>query len=324
MKLKTEIKLPSYRFNLSHEDKIISFGSCFSDNMGEKLKESKFDVCVNPFGILFNPISVCKAINQCVENTKYTEFDLNSNNEIQFSFNHHSSFSSLSKQETIQKINQGIETGSSYLNDANVVIITLGTAWVYKLNETNEVVANCYKIPQDQFSKDLLSINEIVVALNESILKIKSINPTANVITAISPVRHWKDGVVENQQSKATLHLALKEVNESHENCDYFPSYEIMMDELRDYRFYAKDMLHPSEVAIDYIWEKLGDSFLTKETKELNFRISQIKQGLSHKPFNSESENHKKFKKKLLSKIQEIEDEHPYLNLSTEKATLLG
>lgn len=323
MNLKTEIKLPSYWFNLSHEDKIISFGSCFSDNMGQKLQESKFDVCINPFGILFNPISVCKAINQCAENIKYRESDLNSNNEIQFSFNHHSSFSFLSKQETIQKINQGIEIGSSYLNDANVVIITLGTAWAYKLKETNEVVANCYKIPQNQFSKELLSVNEIVEALNETISNIKSINSAANIITTISPVRHWKDGVVENQQSKATLHLALKEINESNENCHYFPSYEIMMDELRDYRFYAKDMLHPSEVAIEYIWGKFGDSFFTKETKELNIRISQIKQGVAHKPFNSESENHKKFKENLRSKIHEIEEEFPNLDFSAEKATLL-
>jgi hypothetical protein len=324
MNLQTEIKIPNYSFNLSHEDKIINFGSCFSENIGQKLQENKLDVCINPFGILFNPISVCKAINQCAENIKYTESDLNSNNEIQFSFNHHSRFSFLDKQEALKQISEGIEKGNSYLNNANVVIITLGTAWAYKLKETNEVVANCYKIPQNQFSKELLSVNEIVEALNESISNIKSINPAANIITTISPVRHWKDGVVENQQSKATLHLALKEVNESNEYCHYFPSYEIMMDELRDYRFYAKDMLHPSEVAIEYIWEKFGDSFFTKETKELNFRISQIKQGLSHKPFNSESENHKKFKKKLLSKIQEIELEFPYLNLSAEKATLLG
>jgi hypothetical protein len=324
MNFKTEIKFPSYSFGLSHEDKVISFGSCFSENIGQKLQENKLDVCINPFGILFNPVSVCKAINQCIENIKYNESDLDSNNEIQFSFNHHSSFSFLDKQEALKQINEGIEKGNSYLNNANVVIITLGTAWAYKLKQTNEVVANCYKLPQDQFSKELLSINEIIEALNESISKIKTINPTANIITTISPVRHWKDGVVENQQSKASLHMALKEINDKNKKCHYFPSYEIMMDELRDYRFYAKDMLHPSEVSIDYIWGKFGNSFFTKNTQELNLRISQIKQGLAHKPFNSDSENHKKFKKRLLSKIQEIELEFPNLNFSSEKATFLG
>ncbi|MEN8928159.1 MAG: GSCFA domain-containing protein [Flavobacteriales bacterium] len=313
MNLKTEIKLPSYPFTLTHENKIISIGSCFSENMGQKLEENKFDICINPFGILFNPISVCTAINQCIENKKYSESDLDSNNEIQFSFNHHSSFSSSTKEETLEKITEGIEKGNNYLTKSKTIIITLGSAWVYRLIETKEVVANCYKIPQNLFKKELVSVPEIVEALSESIFRIREINPDVNIVTTISPVRHWKDGVVENQQSKSTLHLALKEINQQNANCHYFPSYEIMMDELRDYRFYAKDMLHPSELAIDYIWEKFCDSFFTKETKELNKRISQIEREKKHRPFNPESTEYNSFTEKLIEKENQLHKEFPFL-----------
>lgn len=313
MNLKTEIKLPTYPFSVSHEEKIISFGSCFSENIGRKLLDNKFDVCINPFGILFNPISVCKAINQCVVNYRHKESDLDSNQEIQFSYSHHSSFSSLNKKETLQLINEGIKKGNKYLKKSKTLIITLGTAWVYRLKETNEVVANCYKIPQNQFNKELLSVADIVNTLNNSIANLKEKNPEINIITTISPVRHWKDGVVENQQSKATLHLAFKEINESNDNCHYFPSYELMMDELRDYRFYAKDLLHPSEIAIDYIWEKFGDSFFTEETKKLNKRISQIQKEKNHRPFNPESTEFVEFSKQLVEKENQLHKEFPFL-----------
>jgi len=323
MNLKTEIKLPKYSFDISHGDKIISFGSCFSENIGEKLIDNKFDVCINPFGILFNPISVSKAINDCVSKKDFSEKDLNSNEELFFSFNHHSKFSGLDKNDVLERINNSIDKAHTYLHNSSVLIITIGTAWIYRKKSTNEVVANCYKLQQNEFDKELLSINKVVKDLNESFKLIREINPTINIITTISPVRHWKDGEVENQQSKATLHLALKEINESNEKNHYFPSYEIMMDELRDYRFYAKDMLHPSEIAIDYIWEKFSSSLFTKETQDLNSKIIQITQAVNHKPFNSESENHKKFQQNILNKIQEIEKDHPTIDFTEEKAVLL-
>lgn len=313
MNFRTEIILPDYPFSISHKDAIISFGSCFSENMGEKLSAHKFDILVNPYGILFNPISVSKAIEECVLNKKYTDSELTSNNEIHFSFNHHSKFSGLNKAEIIENINKSIAHANSYLSNANVVILTLGTAWVYRLKETSEVVANCYKLPAQQFNKELLSIKEIVDGLNHSINKLKAINPAIQIITAVSPVRHWKDGVVENQQSKSTLHLALKQINDSNENCHYFPSFEIMMDELRDYRFYEEDMLHPSNLAIDYIWKKFSNSFFSKETKELNTRISQLTRDKNHKPFNPESEEFRAFSKQLIEKESKLFSDYPYL-----------
>lgn len=313
MNFKTEIKLPNYPFSISHQDSLVIFGSCFSENIGAKLKENKFDVNVNPYGILFNPISVTKAIEECIDDKQYTESDLKENNEIHFSFNHHSKFSGLDKQQVLDSINNSIAKANSYLTSAKVLIITFGTAWVYRLKDTNEVVANCYKLPNSLFVKELLSVNEITEEVSKTIKKLKAINPSLKIITTISPVRHWKDGVVENQQSKATLHLALKKINESFDDSVYFPSNEIMLDELRDYRFYANDMLHPSELAIDYIWEKFTDSFFSKETKELNKRIAQINREKNHKPFNPESKEFIEFSKQLEEKENQLYSEFPCL-----------
>lgn len=313
MKLKTEIKLPTQPFEISHRDKIISFGSCFSENIGEKLSQHKFDTIVNPFGILFNPISVARAINECLENKQYSESDLNNNNEVYFSFNHHSKFSGMNKAEVVHKINSAIASANHFMAASNTLILTFGTAWVYRLKETNEVVANCYKLPNELFTKELLSIQEIVAEVSQVIDLLKSKNPEVKIITTISPVRHWKDGVVENQQSKASLHLALKEINETFHNSVYFHSYEILLDELRDYRFYAADMLHPSPVAIDYIWEKFGDTFFSKDTKVLNQRIGQINKEKNHRPFNPESNEFMSFKNQLAQKEKELYLEFPFL-----------
>ena len=186
MNLQTQIKLPDYPFTISHQDKVLSFGSCFSENIGDKLKEHKFDVLVNPYGILFNPISVCTAINECLENKSYLEADLNNNKEIHFSFNHHSRFAGLNKAEVLESINSSISQANSYLSDANVVVLTFGTAWVYRLKETNQVVANCYKLPNTLFNKELLSINEIVAEVSDSINKLRSVNPSVKIITTIT------------------------------------------------------------------------------------------------------------------------------------------
>ena len=313
MNFKTEIKLPNFPFSISHKDKIISVGSCFSENIGEKLKDSKFDIVVNPHGILFNPVSVCKSLKDCLLNKQYSPSELKTNKDLYFSFNHHSSYSGLNKLAVSEKINDSIARANTQLKEAKVLIITLGTSWVYKRIQTNEVVANCYKIPNNQFKKELLTVNEIAESLRNILEAIKLENDHIQVIATISPVRHWKDGVVENQQSKATLHLALKELTDTLTYCHYFPSNEIVLDELRDYRFYAKDMLHPSQLAIDYIWEKFSDSFFSQETKELNQRISQLTKEKNHRPFNAESEEFIAFKKQLDEKEGKLFAEFPYL-----------
>ena len=313
MKLRTEVQIPISPFSISHQHKIISFGSCFSENIGEKLHTHKFDIFNNPFGILFNPISVCSAISECLENKTYQEDELNQHNELYFSFNHHSKYAGNNKAEVVSRMNSAIRTGQDYLASSKVLIMTFGTAWVHRIKETNEIAANCYKLPASHFKKELLSVQEIVAEVSSTLSKLKKANASIQIIATISPVRHWKDGVVENQQSKATLHLAIKELREQHENLVYFPSYEIMLDELRDYRFYADDMLHPSSLAIDYIWQKFGDAFFSPETKELNKRISHIEKEKNHKSFNPQSNDFIAFKKKLEEKEKELYLEFPYL-----------
>lgn len=313
MKFSTEVSLPTSPFSLSHQDRITSFGSCFSENIGEKLEAHKFDVCTNPYGILFNPVSISKAIRESLDHTLYTETDVHYHKEKYFSFNHHSKYAGIEKVEVLDKINSSIGLSNSYLKESKALILTLGTAWVYRLIESNEVVANCYKLPGSLFTKELLSVKEIVAEVSEAINKLRAVNPDVTFITTISPVRHWKDGVVENQQSKATLHIALKELNEEFQNSVYFPSYEILLDELRDYRFYAEDMLHPSKFAIDYIWEKFADTFFSKQTKELNQRIAQINRENNHKPFNLESNEFMAFAKQLIERENKLVEEFPFL-----------
>lgn len=318
MNFKTEVKIPTYPLSISHQDGIVSFGSCFSENMGQKLIEKRFDVLVNPFGILFNPISVANAINHCVENKVYQHEDLSCNKEVHFSFGHHSKFSGLDSEKVLTGINSSINEAHIRLKKAKVIILTFGSAWVYRHNETKEIVANCYKLPSSFFTKELLTIDDICLPISQSISRLIQLNPEIKIITTISPVRHWKDGVVESQQSKATLHLALKQINEQTENCVYFPSYEILLDELRDYRFYANDMLHPSDLAIEYIWKKFGEAFFEVETAQLNKRIEQINREKNHKPFNPNSDNFRSFANQLEEKENQLIADFPFLDIKKE------
>lgn len=320
---RTKITPKKFSFEISHQDKILSIGSCFSENIGQKLNNLKFDISINPFGILFNPLSIFNALEEIIEQKTYTTKDLNNNKEVWFSFNHHSSYSGLDKDTVLRNINNSIKDSYTFISCAKVIFLTFGSSWIYNQKETKNVVANCYKLPANLFEKKLLSVQEITTKFEEVIAKIKEINPSVEIINTISPVRHWKDGFVENQQSKSTLVLALKNIVEKHKNCHYFPSYEIQLDDLRDYRFYEKDMLHPSPIAIEYIWEKINYSVLSKKTIELNQKINQLKTAVNHKPFNPESEENIKFKQKVLSNILDLEKEFSFLNFEKEKTMLL-
>ena len=205
-----------------------------------------------------------------------------------------------------------ISTNKSLINSTHI-IITLGTSWVYRLKESGLAVANCHKVPKHKFRKELLSIAEIIESLAVIISLIKEINPTTNFIFTVSPVRHIKDGFIENQQSKAHLISALHQIIKFHENSFYFPSYEIMMDELRDYRFYKEDMIHPNNIAVNYIWEKLSKKWFSDETLQTTEQIQKIQKNLDHKPFNSESLLHEKFIKSTEQKIKKLQEKLPHI-----------
>ena len=314
MKLQTKIPLKRKTQDLiDYQSKILLLGSCFSENIGDKLSYFKFQSIQNPFGILFHP----KAIENLITNTSnkkvYSSDDLIYQNEIWHSFDAHSSLSSASENELLNKLNVAISLTNKKIKEASHIVITLGTSWVYRYIEIDTIVANCHKIPQKKFLKELLSVSEISESLARSISLIKSMNSDAAVIFTISPVRHLKDGFIENTQSKSHLIAAIHTLVNK-QDVSYFPSYEIMMDELRDYRFYAEDMIHPNKTAINYIWRKFIDTWFSEETKSIMKEIDEIQKGLLHRPFHEDSKLHQQFLLKLEQKKSSLQERLPFIN----------
>ena len=315
MNLQTHIPFSKNISNLiDYNSKIILLGSCFSDNIGQKLSYHKFKSILNPFGILFHPKAIESVIKNALCKKKYTEKDIFFLNERWQSFEAHSKLSSSSKEEVIEQLNKASVSINKAVKNSTHFIITLGTSWVYRSNESGEIVANCHKVSQNKFKKELLSVAEINKSLSFIISLIKEINPSISFIFTVSPVRHLKDGVIENQQSKSHLISALHQIIPIHKNSFYFPSYEVMMDELRDYRFYKEDMIHPNQIAINYIWEKFYENWLSDEALELKKEVIKIQRGLEHKPFNPNSEGHQQFLSSLQEKIETLKKKYSHIS----------
>ncbi|QNM84663.1 GSCFA domain-containing protein [Polaribacter pectinis] len=312
MKLQTQIPIKKEARNpISYESKILLIGSCFSENIGNKLDYYKFQSAQNPFGILFQPKAIEKLITSAINEREYTVEDLVFQNERWHCFDAHSSLSSTDKNELINSLNSTISLTNKQTKEATHLIITLGTSWVYRFIETDAIVANCHKIPQKKFLKELLSVDEVSESLEAIIELIKSVNKDINILFTVSPVRHLKDGFIENTQSKSHLIAGIHNVVNPRNKTHYFPSYEIMMDELRDYRFYAEDMIHPNKTAINYIWEKFVATWFSDDSKTTMQEIETIQKGISHRPFNENSDSHKSFLKNLEVKISNIKTKIP-------------
>ena len=314
MNLQTKIPLKKESKNLiSYSSKILLLGSCFSENIGEKLNYYKFQTTQNPFGILFHPKSIENLILNAINKKQYSESDLIFQNERFHCFDAHSSLSSSDKNEVLNQLNSAISSTSKNLKEATHLIITLGTSWVYRFIANDEIVANCHKIPQKKFLKELLFVDEITESLEAIISLIKSVNKNTTIIFTVSPVRHLKDGFVENMQSKAHLIAAIHQIKNERESTFYFPSYEIMMDELRDYRFYAEDMIHPNQTAINYIWERFVATWFSDDSLPTMQEIDTIQKGNAHKPFNENSIQYQDFLKNLSEKKQKISQAFPFI-----------
>ena len=298
--LKKEVKN-----SIDYNSKILLLGSCFSENIGDKLNYFKFQTNQNPFGILFHPKAIENLVTNAINEKKYLPEDLIFQNERWHCFDAHSSLSSADKNELLANLNSAITATNKKLKEATHVIITLGTSWVYRFIETDAIVANCHKIPQKKFLKKLLSVDEVTKSLKTTIALLKSVNKNVHILFTISPVRHLKDGFTENMQSKSHLITAIHSVINAN-NSSYFPSYEIMMDELRDYRFYAQDMIHPNKTAINYIWERFMETQISESSKLTMQEIETIQKGISHRPFNKNSEQHQRFLKNLEVKKEKI------------------
>ncbi len=314
MNFTTKIPITQNANPIDYNSKIVSFGSCFAENMGDKLLYYKFQTQVNPFGIIFNPFSIEKLIERVVLQRYFTKDDIFFFNERWHCYEVHSELSDADSEVFLSKLNQILSDTQKQLQQATHIIITYGTSWVYRHIETNAIVANCHKVPQKQFSKELLSIDSIQKAIQNTVSLIATLNPKCNFIFTVSPVRHLKDGFVENQVSKAHLIAAIyATTNTKQQTLNYFPSYEIMMDELRDYRFYADDMMHPSPMAIDYIWERFAATQIDASAITTMELVQTIQKGLAHRPFNPYSKSHQKFEANLKEKIATLEAQYSFM-----------
>ena len=316
MKLITEVALPEYPFRLDHQMPIVLMGSCFTENMGRLLERYRFPVCINPFGVTYNPLSVKRSLQALMHKTAYEEQDLNLHNELWFSFDHSTGFSSTNKEEALKGINLSFESAKSQLNKAGVLILTWGTSWVYSYNKTGQVVCNCHKIPAKEFTRTRLTPGEIVKAYESLIPELLEFNPGLRILYTISPVRHWKDGAHGNQLSKASLLLAGDELQKQFSgNFFYFPSYEIVMDELRDYRYYAEDMLHTNDQTSKYIWGKFQQVLISDGSAEIIRDLDPLLKMLEHRPMNKGTYSHGKLEDQLQEKLNYLKRKYSELNL---------
>ena len=314
----TKVPVPKSVNPIDYTSKIVSLGSCFAENMGEKFHYFKFQSVVNPFGIIFNPVSIENLVLRVVTNQKFTEEDIFFHNDLWHSYEMHSELSHPDKETFLQNLNQILEQTNNQITASTHIIITYGTSWVYRNKSSKKIVANCHKVPQSQFDKEILSVETIETTIQNTIDVIRKINPNCAFIFTVSPVRHIKDGFIENQRSKAHLITAIHSSNchpepvEGHlPTSNYFPSYEIMMDELRDYRFYAEDMLHPSQTAIDYIWVRFFENYISEENYSTMEEVCSIQKGLAHRPFNPDSDSHQKFISSLNDNIIRLQEKFP-------------
>lgn len=302
----TKVKLSKSPDPITLDDRILTLGSCFAVNIGSKLEDNKFKASTNPFGTLFNPVSTFKLVNQAALKDIIESMGIVESRGVFHHYDLHSGQSNTSKQELLERANKQMKKISEQLSDTSVLIYTFGTAIVYELLETGEIVANCHKVPAREFNRRFLGIEEIVHAFKINYDLVKSINNNARFILTVSPVRHQKESFEQNNVSKSILRIACEKIRTEFGQVDYFPAFEIMMDELRDYRFYAEDMLHPNQVAIDHIWHKFMDVYFDEVTRTFISGWQKIRKSMAHRPFNAKSKEHQAFIKKTIEQLNEF------------------
>jgi len=318
VQLQTQIPISPAANLIDYESQVLLLGSCFTENIGNKLTYFQFRNWQNPFGVIFNPVSIQKLLQKASEQALFTKADIFQQDEIWYSFLAHGSCSSLDDEGLVILLNEKLSLLKKAVSESSHIVITLGTAWVYNHLATNEIVANCHKVPQQHFNKSILSVAEIEQALYQIISITDHLNPNAQVIFTISPVRHIKDGMIGNSQSKAHLITAVQRVV-ANTSTSYFPAFEILIDELRDYRYYASDLLHPNEIAIEYLWNRFKKAWISETTESLQQQIQIIQTGLNHRPFQPSSKKHQAFLSNLKLQIETVTKELPWADFNERK-----
>lgn len=325
MDFRTSLQIEKSYIRIDHTTIMMLFGSCFSENIGRKLKDHKFKVILNPFGILYNPLSISNCIIRLLENRQFNESDIVFNNEIHHSFMHHGCFSDTDKQNCLKNINDEYVISSEFIKDTELFLITFGTAYAFKLKSNHQIVSNCHKFPANNFIRFRLTIDEIVDEWSNLIEQFINNNSNVKFIFTVSPIRHLKDGAHDNQISKSILHIAIENLRNRFRNfVEYFPAYEIMIDELRDYRFYNEDMIHPTSLAQDYIWQSFSGMFFSEETKKINSEWNFIKKSIDHRPLYTETQAYHKFIINTIKSTESFAKRYPQLSCEEELKQLSG
>ena len=319
MEFRTTVKTGENRSWLHHSDSVVLLGSCFSDNMGGKMHGALINALVNPMGTLYNPMSIASGVQRLIECRPMAGQELFMQSGVWNSYDFHSRYSLPDKQVTLDRMNQRIELGHKTLRQAQLLTITLGTAIVYRLRSTGQVVANCHKVPQHEFERKMASVPEMAQVLDGMLTALHQFNPNLRIIFTVSPIRHIADGLDVNSLSKASLRVAIQNAIVSHqEYCDYFPAYEIMLDDLRDYRFYTSDMVHPSDVAVEYIWQAFQATYLDDRSALAVARCERVHKRLQHRPMSANRETFERFNNDTASVVRNLIKEYPYLSQNPE------
>lgn len=311
--------IPKPAFGIDHTQRLLLIGSCFTSNVGKQLDELKFSVKHNPTGILFDPFSVVRHLRDALSAKLYTENDLTLQEEIWHSYNHHTDFSSTDKEKTLTAINTAIAETSAFLKETDILFITLGSAFYYRLVEDNRAIANCHRFPSQTFSRHLADTDSIVKEFQDLITALRAQNPKLKCVFTVSPVRHIREGVVNNNRSKARLVEAVHQLAEKMEAVYYFPAYELVIDVLRDYRFYDVDMVHPNYQATQFVFEQFRHTFFSAETQALCERVREVVTAFRHKPSFPDTQAHRKFTQSNLEKINQLEKLLPLTDWTSEK-----
>ena len=313
MILQTEIKIQPLEQTIHYGDGLLFVGSCFADEVGGLCRGLGFNVMVNPFGVLYNPVSIANTLHRLQNGKPFSHNEvIRTGEEFYCTFSHNTEFWNPSEEALLNQVNQALEVASTHFKQAKWVVVSLGTAWVYRYRETLEVVANCHKLPARLFDRFCLSVPATVTVLSDVVKK----HPDKQFIFTVSPLRHLKDGLHGNQLSKSALLLAVDQVCEQFGNAHYFPAYEILLDELRDYRFYKEDMVHPTEQAVQYIWERFTEYAIDPKEQTAMKAAAELKQMLHHRPLFPESEACKKFEQQKEQRAMELQKQFPAVRIS--------
>ncbi len=324
MEFRTTVKTGENRSWLHHSDNVVLLGSCFSESIGSRMQGAFIHATINPFGTLYNPMSIARGVDRLIANEPIAGKDLFMQGGVWNSYDFHSRHSLPDKQVTIDHMSKCIEEGHKALKEAQLLTVTLGTSLIYRLKATGEVVANCHKVPQHEFDRKMASVNDMAQVLDAMLAKLHEFNPELHIIMTVSPIRHIADGLDTNSLSKAALRIAIHEAISQHRDyCDYFPAYEIMLDDLRDYRFYGSDMVHPSDVAVEYIWQVFQGAYLDDRSALAVARCERVHKRIQHRPMSTNRETVQRFNNDTASVVRNLIKEYPYLSENHELQKVL-